>query len=79
MDRLRPPPPLPPPGAPVGSPCVNVCRLDAGTGWCVGCRRNLDEIAAWSRLDEAARRAVWQQLAQRRLPGDAVGGREPRP
>jgi predicted Fe-S protein YdhL (DUF1289 family) len=55
------------PGAPVGSPCVNVCRMDAVTGWCDGCQRTLDEIAAWGTLDDDGRRAIWQQLAQRRL------------
>jgi predicted Fe-S protein YdhL (DUF1289 family) len=44
-------------------PCVNICRMDAATGWCEGCLRTLDEIAAWSRLDDAAKRAVWAQLA----------------
>ena len=29
------------------SPCKRVCRLDED-GMCVGCFRNLDEIASWS-------------------------------
>ena len=29
------------------SPCKRVCRLDED-GMCVGCFRNLDEIANWS-------------------------------
>ena len=37
--------------ATVASPCVNVCRMHAGSGWCEGCLRTIDEIAAWSRLD----------------------------
>jgi predicted Fe-S protein YdhL (DUF1289 family) len=37
------------------------------TGWCEGCKRTLDEIAAWSTLDDAAKRAVWRQLALRRI------------
>ncbi len=52
-------------GGPVPSPCINVCQLDAATGWCVGCKRNIDEIAAWSRLDDAAKRAVWDRLDDR--------------
>ena len=36
-----------------------------GTGLCEGCLRTLDEIAAWSSLDDAGKRAVWQRLAQR--------------
>jgi predicted Fe-S protein YdhL (DUF1289 family) len=52
--------------SPVPSPCVNICRMDAAGRLCLGCRRTLDEIAAWSRLDDAARRAVWQALTTRR-------------
>ena len=52
--------------SPCASPCTNVCRIDAASGWCEGCLRTLDEIAAWSGLDEAARRAVCAQLVLRR-------------
>ncbi len=51
--------------APVPSPCIDVCRIDAATGVCVGCRRTLDEIAAWSRMDDAGKRAVWALLPGR--------------
>jgi uncharacterized protein len=47
------------------SPCINVCRMHARTAWCEGCGRSLDEIAGWSRLDDAARAQVWSQLAWR--------------
>jgi len=49
----------------VPSPCVSVCRMDTVTGFCEGCFRTLDEIAAWSRLDDAGKRATWQLIAQR--------------
>ena len=52
--------------SPVPSPCVNVCRMNAHTGWCEGCRRTIDEIAAWSTLPDPAKRAVWKLLPQRR-------------
>jgi predicted Fe-S protein YdhL (DUF1289 family) len=55
---------LPPPA--VASPCINVCRIDAGSGWCEGCLRTIDEIAAWSRLDDAGKREVLALLRQRR-------------
>ena len=54
-----------PEDAPVPSPCINVCRIDPGSGLCTGCRRTLDEIAAWSRLDDAGKRIVWAQLPAR--------------
>ncbi len=50
---------------PVPSPCVDVCRIDAATGLCVGCARTLDEIAAWGTLDAAAKRHIWLQLRGR--------------
>jgi predicted Fe-S protein YdhL (DUF1289 family) len=53
--------------APVPSPCINVCRMHPTAGVCEGCLRTLDEIGAWSRLDDNAKRAVWVQLSQRRV------------
>jgi len=49
----------------VPSPCVDVCRIDEATGLCAGCLRTLDEIAAWSTLDDVAKRDVWAQLPGR--------------
>ena len=60
---------------PVPSPCISVCRIDAASGLCVGCLRNLDEIASWSALDDAARRAVFDAIAARRAES-AAGGRD---
>jgi uncharacterized protein len=48
--------------APVPSPCINVCRMDAATGLCEGCLRTIDEIAGWSKLDDPAKRAIWDQI-----------------
>ena len=53
----------------VASPCTSVCRMDAGTGWCEGCLRTLDEIAAWSGFDDADKRRLWLLLDQRRASG----------
>ena len=50
--------------APVASPCVDVCRLDA-QGLCVGCRRTLEEIAEWSRASEARRREILRNVSER--------------
>ncbi len=49
----------------VPSPCISVCAMVAETGLCAGCHRRIDEIAAWSRMDDAAKRQVWQHIAQR--------------
>jgi uncharacterized protein len=57
---------------PVASPCTSVCRMDARTSWCEGCLRTLDEIAAWAKLDDADKRAVWRLLDARRASGEAT-------
>ena len=48
------------------TPCVSICEMDARTGLCRGCFRTLDEIAAWSVLDNDARRGVMAELPARR-------------
>ena len=50
----------------VPSPCINVCRMDAATGWCEGCQRTLAEIAGWGGLSDADKRAIWSALPARR-------------
>ena len=61
------------PVAGVPSPCIDVCRIDPATGWCAGCRRSLDEIAAWGTMTDAARRELLQELARRALPAARAG------
>jgi uncharacterized protein len=60
--------------AAVPSPCVNVCRMDAASGLCVGCRRTIDEIAAWSKLDDDGKRRVWHAIALRKADAPVVDG-----
>ncbi|MGE5493120.1 MAG: DUF1289 domain-containing protein [Actinomycetota bacterium] len=50
----------------VASPCINVCKMDAGTGLCAGCFRTLDEIAAWSSADDQKRIDILVKVAERR-------------
>jgi hypothetical protein len=65
--------------ADVASPCINVCRMDDASGWCVGCLRTIGEVAAWSTLPDAGKRAVWAELAQRRVQWLASGHEIPPP
>jgi predicted Fe-S protein YdhL (DUF1289 family) len=52
--------------AAIPSPCTNVCRIDPASGFCEGCLRTLDEIAAWSALPAQMKLVVWDSLANRR-------------
>ncbi|WP_238944800.1 DUF1289 domain-containing protein [Vandammella animalimorsus] len=63
---LQPPP----------SPCIQVCAMsaaapaaagpaDAPAPHCLGCYRQLDEIAQWGQASAARKRAIWQAMLQR--------------
>jgi uncharacterized protein len=49
----------------VPSPCISICRVDAVSELCEGCFRTLDEIAAWSRMEDQGKREVWQSIGER--------------
>lgn len=49
----------------VPSPCQSVCVMDKASGWCTGCLRHINEIAAWGGLADAPKRHVWMQLERR--------------
>ena len=59
------------PASPVPSPCTNICRMNPATGWCSGCWRTLDEIAAWSTMTDSDKRRVWSLLPARRTEHEA--------
>ena len=63
-------PASPPPEGSVPSPCNSICTIDQVSGCCAGCFRTLDEIAMWSVLDDAEKRAVWRALALRRAAAE---------
>lgn len=42
------------------------------TGLCEGCHRTIDEIAAWSRMDDQDKRAVWVLIDERRLAAQSM-------
>ncbi|VVE07899.1 hypothetical protein PTE30175_02410 [Pandoraea terrae] len=50
----------------VPSPCQNLCRMNPATGWCDGCWRTLDEIAAWSTMSDEDKQRVLDALPARR-------------
>ena len=40
----------------IRAPASTSARIDPATGWCEGCLRTIDEIAAWGVLDDALKR-----------------------
>jgi len=52
------------------TPCIGVCRLDP-QGYCIGCRRTLDEIGRWRGMSDAERLMVMRDLLPMRRRGAA--------
>ncbi|HEY7748210.1 MAG TPA: DUF1289 domain-containing protein [Aestuariivirgaceae bacterium] len=49
----------------IESPCIKVCVLDPGSGFCIGCGRTREEIASWLDLNAEERRHVMGVLPGR--------------
>jgi len=47
------------------SPCNSVCRVEVLTGWCIGCKRTLEEIADWPMLTAHEKRLLLDKLPER--------------
>ncbi len=50
----------------VATPCIAVCDMDAETGFCKGCYRNIDEIERWLVMSQAERRETVERAAARK-------------
>jgi uncharacterized protein len=60
----------------VGSPCVDVCRYDEATGWCLGCGMTRKDKKAWKKekpARAAIRDALPARLAELQRTGQPVG------
>jgi len=52
----------------VPSPCIKVCRID-DDGFCVGCKRTLDEIRDWMILSDYEQKKLLHELMWRKENG----------
>ena len=50
---------VPDSSSPVASPCTSVCTMDPASGFCAGCFRTLNEIAAWSALSDTDKEKIF--------------------
>jgi len=63
----------------VPSPCLSVCRMDVTRAVCEGCWRNIEEIAAWSRMADADKLVVWERIEARQRDAMALSPPGPLP
>jgi predicted Fe-S protein YdhL (DUF1289 family) len=55
------------------SPCIGTCRLDAASGYCLGCARTAREIGGWAGMSDGERHAVLEALPSRWREMDLAG------
>jgi uncharacterized protein len=49
------------------SPCIDLCRFDGRTGYCVGCLRTLEEARDWHKLTDHRRHLILRDRPKREL------------
>ena len=42
----------------VKSPCVAVCKIDYESGYCIGCKRTIEEITNWSTMNDSNKKKI---------------------
>jgi uncharacterized protein len=52
----------------VPSPCLSICVLDEGLGYCIGCGRTRAEIWKWTRATDDEKREILRWSSLRPLP-----------
>jgi len=62
----------------IESPCISVCQLNEETGYCTGCWRTREEIAAWSKASSESRLQILEKLHERRDQARGVSRRRTR-
>jgi len=49
----------------IQSPCVKICVVHPEARICTGCFRSIDEITRWSKMDNAERARIMDELPTR--------------
>ena len=42
----------------VKSPCIDVCKIDYESGYCIGCNRTIEEITNWSSFNDSQKKKI---------------------
>jgi predicted Fe-S protein YdhL (DUF1289 family) len=50
------------------SPCIGICKYNKAD-YCLGCKRNSDEISNWMSYSDAMRNAIMKDLESREIDG----------
>ena len=48
------------------SPCIEICKINS-EGYCIGCKRSLEEIKNWIRYSDLDKKKIIETLKTRRI------------
>ena len=48
------------------SPCTKICKINS-EGYCIGCKRSLEEIKNWIRYSDLDKKKIIETLKTRRI------------
>ncbi|ASW00600.1 DUF1289 domain-containing protein [Paraburkholderia aromaticivorans] len=49
----------------IASPCIDICKFDSKTGFCIGCLRTRDECKSWKKMKDKQRRKIIEDRSRR--------------
>lgn len=49
----------------VESPCIELCRFDGKTGFCLGCLRTREECREWKKMKDIRRHEILRDRRRR--------------
>jgi uncharacterized protein len=49
----------------IASPCIDICKFDSKTGFCIGCLRTRDECKSWKKMKDKQRRRIVEDRSHR--------------
>ena len=57
------------------SPCIDICKFDGRTGWCVACGRTKDECRSWKKASRPRLMPLSAELPRRLAKMQARDGK----
>jgi predicted Fe-S protein YdhL (DUF1289 family) len=49
----------------IKSPCTNICKINPTTQFCEGCKRTIEEIAAWTHYSDKEKIQILEDIKKR--------------
>ena len=51
----------------VKSPCIDVCKIDYESGYCIGCNRTIEEIANWGSFNDSQKKKILTKVKSKNI------------